>query len=478
MTIPSQDIFEHKVEPYARSGLAIETDWSNETRCAFIPQGQDPALAAQKVNTMFSESILLTTWPDALAHGCDSFTEVAKAALEYAPTIANVNFPPMNLVVMAATDEGPQTKHLFNPDNLPGLSSTHGRYDGPVDGMILSLVSFPDLMRLRTVMNRSGGMGVTTVLQEPGPWNHVYLQVDGQAFKLFLFFISLFLFLHNCYRLAPLLIARQFSLDIRNVVFLLALLAAGLIIPVFLLRDFSFAWYMLGYFVSLFGAMSLKLLLLLWTNVLKQMYRKQRFIFPIRLLILFSIFTDVFAFIGYCISLSQRNQPGAGHAIAALLLTITILNAVSSIVTTGIFFLYSMQFLRRGRTLKVSPETHRALSKLTYLAWGATALYFLFFLLNVVVSFYRDPSPAGLYGIQIVKNCLMILRIFALLGVLGLRVPNKSTTVGSSAMEKTTPSHSFNSSANTYTAQTFGASTHGSQDSHGYGSTSRKGSFA
>ncbi|KAI9228138.1 MAG: hypothetical protein DHS80DRAFT_23615 [Piptocephalis tieghemiana] len=440
-TVPTQDLFQATTPAFAHSGFPIRLKMQDGVRCQFIPEVADPTNGtALGLKEAYTESIMYAVWNEADLAGCVTFHELGQAALAYNMTLEGAATPSSRTLVVVMPPSWSTGPYKGNPNLIPPyMAHKAGKPDGPVKGLFMALVAADDFEEFMSAGSKatpspSGPSSIPrprfTLLQEPGPWNDVFIDVEFQAVNLCFLLLNVIFLLHACYRLVPVIIKRELALDLRNGVFLLGLISSGLYMGTFTMRIISLSTFLLRLWSCFLGSLAFQMILYMWSNVLMQI-RPHKYLNLLRGIIALAFILVAASTCIHTVRITQ-NVPSDGMITVSLVFIYG--SIVAQLIIGSIFLAYSVQFRKRRDTVKVSVETYRALSKLTYLAWIAFFSYLglaigtlppLVNVANTPVSFAILTSAMAIFASA---------RSFALLSILGVRVPNKSTTVGPSAL--------------------------------------------
>ncbi|KAI9227297.1 MAG: hypothetical protein DHS80DRAFT_31902 [Piptocephalis tieghemiana] len=426
--IPSSTPFELDANDYAsRMGINLALPWkSNSTLCEAVPEVEDPKQAALNMTSSYPESILFTDWTAASGAGCETFADVARAAKAYSDTLGVIAYPLARTVVVSTGVVGEDPRYPFSPVGLPGLYSTHGQADGRIEGMDVVLARLEDMRRFSESI-RGSDTAVVYVVWDQGPWNRLFLSIPYTTFLLFLFLATIGVIVWAGWSAGCVIYRGQWRANLRNSVFLLALISAFLFLPIFWLRDRSMSWMVLHALSSLFGGWALQLMLLLWTHISLEACPHRKTVLFLRILILFVCLVHT---TNFCLTIVMLSPLGKGVSSVGPLV-MTGINTASSLSLIGVFILYSLQFHWRSKVQFISPTSKATLAKLTHLSWTAAIFHIGILITNLISQFKEPKTPGQLLVQSIAIYFLMFMRLSVLLCVLGVSLPRSTLTPSS-----------------------------------------------
>ncbi|RKP13891.1 hypothetical protein BJ684DRAFT_19659 [Piptocephalis cylindrospora] len=441
VTVPTQDLFQATTPAFAHSGFPIQLVMQTGATCQIVPEIADPtngtALGLQQA---YTESILYAVWNEAEMAGCITFNDLGQAALAYNDTLAGAATPGSRTLIVVMPPAWSQGPFKGNPNIIPAyMAHKASKSDGPVRGLAMALVAsddFDDFVKAgQDAPPPPSGPSNSpkprfTLLQEPGPWNDVFIDVEFQAVNLCFLLLNVIFLLHACYRLVPVIIKRELALDLRNGVFLLGLVSSGLYMGTFTMRIISLSTFLLRLWSSYLGSLAFQMILYMWSNVLMQI-RPHRYLNLLRGIIGLAFLLVTTSTCIHTVRITQNRPSDAMNTASFVVIYGSI---IAQLIIGSIFLAYSVQFRKRRDTVKVSAETYRALSKLTYLAWIAFFSYLGLAIGNLPPLVKVASSPVSFAILTSAMAIFASARSFALLSILGVRVPNKSTTLGPSAL--------------------------------------------
>jgi len=247
------------------------------------------------------------------------------------------------------------------------------------------------------------------------------------------------------WRLAQTVKDRKFHLNLRTLVFLVALLGFTLYAGSIPLRDFTYASKVIENISTWMISISFHLLLYLWSIFLMQV-RRSRAILVFRALIALGATVATFAFITSMVRNNMDDSPATrtlGEIIGYLLpITQTVIGAT--------FLYYAANFFRRGREAeKISQDTMAVLTRLAQVAVIAFVGYFTVALTNLNFLVELNVNPGAMAAMTMVRLLSASVRGFAILTVMGVRASERrgSTTT------------SFNPASSQATARSGGTGT-------------------
>ena len=202
-----------------------------------------------------------------------------------------------------------------------------------------------------------------------------------------------------------------------------------------LTRTFAFSTELLAAIGTFLISIAFHMLLYLWSVFLMQI-KHNRSVYYFRGLIVFGMLVVTLTFLVSVIVLNMEITP----ILRTLMKVMGYLLPITQVLIAVAFLGYAVKFMRRRETVKISPQTYQALTRLGQVAIVAFICYFAVAAtnLNAVTSSLLKPGP--LVTIIILRMVSASVRGLALLTVLGVRSPKKATAVGSSGLFSQTSS--------------------------------------
>jgi len=291
-----------------------------------------------------------------------------------------------------------------------------------------------------------------TVEQEAGPWNETFLSIPYLMVAYGLFAINASVILYALFRLAMVIKAGEFVVNLRNAIFLLGITGLAVYSSSLLLRTYAYDAMMLETFSTWCISLSFHLLLYLWSVFLMQV-RHNKSVYYFRVLVAFGAAVVTLAF---CDSVVALNVPPS-DGMRTVTKIIGYLLPITQVVIAVAFLGYAVKFLRRRETVKISLNTYKALTRLGQVAVIAFVAYFAVAATNLDVVVSAMTTPVALAAGCILRMLSASIRGMALLTVLGVQVPRKATNIGSSSMfSSSTSSTGTRSSISTHSSVTMG----------------------
>ncbi|KAI9227226.1 MAG: hypothetical protein DHS80DRAFT_24436 [Piptocephalis tieghemiana] len=458
--IPMQTAFEFGTPKFARQGMLDSMTFTTTELCSPQLYTNPNETYFPNASSTFSELIVTVNWYSAVEAGCQTFGDVAHAAQKYAPSLAVVDGPTrfrtliISYLWTADTD-------FANPFYIPAYQGGIHGGDGPASGVDIVLVNADDFTSITKAVDTHGNIGMTSVMSGPGPWNVISENIYYRCFcfamaiivSLFLLFPCLsslmrlqcsssllspppqqctILSLRSIYALVRVLMVNRLVLDLRNIIFILALSSVACVIPLFLLRQQSYTARVLNALSNALGCLALELLVYLWTDFLTRVHSKswltyfKHAIWPVMLISKTTLIANLVYY-----SVSPLDRPRS-WALYRLMNVMFIVSTVSMLILGGVYIVCAFQFFRRRDSVRISPDTVRALTRLAILALFAFGTFLILSLCNVAsyTGLLRSPSEVSAY--TIVVNLALALRGLCMLQILGIRLPSGGTTVSSS----------------------------------------------
>jgi len=221
----------------------------------------------------------------------------------------------------------------------------------------------------------------------------------------------------------------EFMFGLRNAIFLLGIVGFSLYIVMLLERTFTYSAKTIEAVSTWIISLAFHLLLYLWSVFLMQV-RHNKSVYYFRGLVGFGALVVTLSF---CASMVTLNiNPTAGTRTLSLIMGYLL--PITQIAIAVAFLGYAVKFLRRRETVKISQSTYQALTRLGQVAIIAFVAYFAVAATNLDVVAAALVTPGALAAGCILRMVSASIRGIALLTVLGVRVPKKTTNIASAGM--------------------------------------------
>jgi len=274
-----------------------------------------------------------------------------------------------------------------------------------------------------------------TVEEDIGQWNQVFLSIPYLMTAYGVFTLDAMIILYALYRLVVVIKGGDFLFGLRNVIFVLGIVGLMIYASTLLLRTFSYTNKMLEAVSTWIISLAFHLLLYLWSVFLMQV-RHNKSVYYFRGLIAFG---GAVVTLTFCNSMATLNTTPNTNT-RNLIKVIGYLLPITQIVIAVAFLGYAVKFLRRRETVKISQNTYQALTRLGQVAVIAFVAYFAVAATNLDIVVAQFVTPGALAAGCILRMLSASVRGIALLTVLGVRVPKKTTNIGSAGLYSSTAS--------------------------------------
>ncbi|KAI9229304.1 MAG: hypothetical protein DHS80DRAFT_22470 [Piptocephalis tieghemiana] len=430
------------------------------------------------------ELVAFISFQYAVKSGCTTFYDLADNVLKTQEELrSSMNFTQFRTVILYVSDEMMATESgnigYFNPLFTAHTGSAN---DGAHPNMQILLTNRASYYDLKAAMAKAPtAQPFLSILTDKGSYGKVLDNPWYRVFIIFLGFIMLGTTVYAGKRLYDNILAHRFTLDTRNLVFLLSLLSALLAIPAILVRYASFSYYILSFLSDLFSSFSLCLLLLMWIDFLVRTYYRPQIayakyiVYLCMLVNLAGIILNLILFAGaYELQMEMTFRLATNFPylfIPAILISLA-------------FWSFSFFFFIRRRTSGLSKVTSRSLTRLAVMGL-VSPFSFIPSIINTQNSLLQnDTTPAGMLIFLSFCYLIMVMRTVFVLLFLGIVLMGTTSNNNSHAGSGPT-SYGFSSKSNGSTSRdpskpftsssnhAYSHETHSGQ-SHGMGSTQEK----
>ena len=397
--------------------------------------------------------------------GCNNiYNLVAHIKQYWVPTNPDVDLPLKTVVLMIQPNVPNVTDSIAGPINTAYLSHSPMAGDGPPVLPTL-FVALADMAIMSTTFK---ALGITewkvNMTAQAGPWNAVFLSSGYIAYQWVMFGVLCAMIVFSLYRLFLATAQGTVKLDQRTAIFVGGLISSIMYAVAFTVRRETQLFFILDVIAQFIFSVAFYMLLMLWSGILQQV-QKGKPLTPLRVAILLAFLIMVYNLVETIVWLSVWPTPGLdmAHEVARYLVPI------SQLIIGLLFLFYAIRFQLRKNSYNTSRDTRRALTKLSWLA----ILGFISFILKAIANFLvGDPnvynSVTGVLICYVLADVAALLRAFAILMILGVRLPEQRSTTTSST------THGGTSSSGTKTFLSWGGWSRGWRRAL-YGSSARYG---
>jgi len=314
----------------------------------------------------------------------------------------------------------------------------------PPPSMMIALMSqidaggFLDAVENATA---TGSLVTWNLVQQTGPWNKIAQSFWRKGTKYLVFGIDVIIALATIYQLAMGIRRKEVSLNLRYTIVLLALGSVILYTPTVLMPSRSVIVKVIKLCGSVMVHIAFYLLMYLLCNFIKQIENHWSIrIFQIILLVCGTLATIEFLFEVVWKLFPRSAFLSKGGKISR------VADEIARIIVAFLFLLYSFYFVHKG-TNTMTPSSKAAMIRLSILG----VVTFLTFCALAAFAFMLDSgkfeSPGANMTIKVLQQFFGVVRVTALLLVLGVKMPGGAaskapelrttkSTVSSSSVEK------------------------------------------
>jgi hypothetical protein len=423
-TYPTLDFILYKSPYFNVSGPVIPlhvTYDATDKSCTFQP----PPKSVSKAD----HSIMLIAWKEA-RDTCKftTFSQMWSVAQAYATAIQEAGLPPSNTLVVGCLMGSPGVRG--NPKYEPYSGKRSGMPDGPPPAELNVAMIVSNLWeKLEHDMQEHDKEWTFHVEQEAGPWNDVFLSIPWRMFRWFVILVIAGGIGYALYELYNVIKEGEFKLNVRNVVFGLDVVGAVLYLCTLVFgRPWFHTYRIMECISSFFVSMAFYLLLYLWSVFLMQV-KHSPMLYGFRGVVGFAGVTTVISSITQLVMYNTL-RPSKGQMMFQLVLQYWL--PFAQVLVASVFAVFALQFMSRRETVKISPHTVAALTRLSQLAVVAFFAFFLTAIANARFVLMWQTTPTRIAVIQALVVISISTRALSILTVLSIRPPAKPSNARTS----------------------------------------------
>jgi len=261
------------------------------------------------------------------------------------------------------------------------------------------------------------------------PWNAMFTGAWYKVVVYTAFACNCVAVAYSLVRLVQVWLASELTFNLRNVVYATGLIATILTCATLLMRVNSIKSRHISNVASFLSTSAYFLLLYLWSIFMHQCQQMQRGVWVFRGMLVLGLLTSLFAMAFNAVMYSRPSN--AAMNVVANILSIQL--PLVQIMIGGLFLIYAIMFFRKREDVRLSRGTYNALTRLSQLALVAFLCYCSIAATNFqTIGRKLLATPGGYFGMTLLRVFGNSARNIAVLLVLGVRMPRKSSTVVSS----------------------------------------------
>jgi hypothetical protein len=481
---PTHDYFQGSTKDYNFTGLAIMAKLESDADggCVATPLVDVDTIANMAVKAQVNRTVMVMAWHDA-KYNCrlHVYAQLWPIAAKFASAIAEAGLARPKTLVIGTLYRYPGVNG--NPRYEPYMSKSPGVSDGlpPVDLNVVFLrsgdwdqlddkmtkstadksvtnsteeamavndvsgsveVSEPVVKKQAAVEDddeermptkRPNGKDVSDIpvfkfvlVHDSDPWNVIFTSFWYTSTKWIFFGALLGASVMSGKLLFQSVRAGEFVLDLRNIIFLLGLVASVLLMGAFPLRIKTYAYVILEMFSSYLAGMAFYLLLYLWYRIFVanphpkiKMEMSASYVvkaFPVVVIFGMVVATAVLIF-----SLVAHHMTFPTHALLSASAAFGYILPLAQFLVAGLFALFAAKFMLKRKDT-VLGDAYDLLTRLAILGVVGFCCYAVLAICNLYIVTLTLITPGRLLVYYLFRQLAEVVRIVVVLSVLGVRV--------------------------------------------------------